>query len=66
MVLFFSVPIFAAYGSVFGGSWVLYVWLILIMPLFLVIPAAVGILITHLLVYFLPAKEFATCFSLSV
>ena len=57
MVLFFSVPIFAAYGSVFGGSWVLYVWLILIMPLFLVIPAAVGILITHLLVYFLPAKR---------
>ena len=57
MVLFFSVPIFAAYGSVFGGSWVLYVWVILIMPLFLVIPAAIGILITHCLVYFLPAKR---------
>ncbi len=57
MVLFFSVPIFAAYGSVFGGSWLLYVWIILIMPLFLVIPAAVGILITHFLVYFLPAKR---------
>ena len=57
MVLFFSVPIFAAYGSVFGGSWILYVWVILIMPLFLVIPAAIGILITHCLVYFLPAKR---------
>ena len=57
MVLFFSVPIFAAYGSVFGGSWILYVWVILIMPLFLVIPAAIAILITHCLVYFLPAKR---------
>jgi ABC-2 type transport system permease protein len=57
MVLFFSVPIFAAYGSVFGGSWTLYVWIILMMPLFLVIPAAIGILITHFLVYFLPAKR---------
>ncbi|HZH81694.1 MAG TPA: hypothetical protein VFD87_01025 [Phototrophicaceae bacterium] len=57
MVLFFSVPIFAAYGSVFGGSWLLYVWIMLMMPLFLVIPAAIGILITHFLVYFLPAKR---------
>ncbi len=57
MVLFFSLPIFAAYGSVFGGGWVLYLWLALIMPLFLVIPSAIGILITHLLVYFLPAKR---------
>jgi len=57
MVLFFSLPIFAAYGSVFGGGWVLYVWIAVIMPLFLLIPAAIGILITHLLVYFLPAKR---------
>ena len=57
MVLFFSIPIFAAYGSVFGGGWVLYVWIGLILPLFLIIPAALGIVITHLLVYFLPAKR---------
>jgi ABC-2 type transport system permease protein len=57
MVLFFSLPIFAAYGSVFGGGWVLYLWVALILPLFLVIPAAISILITHLLVYFLPAKR---------
>ena len=57
MVLFFSLPIFAAYGSVFGGGWILYVWIALILPLFLVIPAALGIVITHLLVYFLPAKR---------
>src|SRR5678815_2752113 len=33
MVLFFSVPIFAAYGSVFGGSWILYVWIVLMLSL---------------------------------
>jgi len=57
MVLFFSVPIFAAYESVFGGGWQLYLWVTLILPLFLIIPAALGSLVTHLLVYFLPAKR---------
>jgi ABC-2 type transport system permease protein len=44
MVLFFSPPIFAAYGSVFAGGASLFLWL-------------AGILITHLLVFFLPAKR---------
>jgi ABC-2 type transport system permease protein len=57
MVLFFSLPIFAAYGSVFGGGLTLYLWAALILPLYLIIPAAVSILITHLLVYCLPAKR---------
>jgi ABC-2 type transport system permease protein len=57
MVLFFSLPIFAAYGAVFGGGWMLYLWVGLILPLFLVIPAALGAVVTHLLVYFLPAKR---------
>ena len=57
MVLFFSVPIFAAYESVFGGGWKLYLWVALILPLFLIIPASIGTLATHLLVYFLPAKR---------
>ena len=57
MVLFFSLPIFAAYGSVFGGGATLYFLVALILPLFLVIPAASSILITHLLVYCLPAKR---------
>ena len=57
MVLFFSLPIFAAYGSVFGGGWMLYLWVALILPLFLLIPAAIAILLTHLLVYCLPAKR---------
>jgi ABC-2 type transport system permease protein len=57
MVLFFSLPIFAAYGSVFGGGLPLYLWVALILPLFLVIPASISILVTHLLVYCLPAKR---------
>src|SRR6185437_9081197 len=57
MVLFFSLPIFAAYGAVFGGGWMLYFWVALILPLFLIIPAALGAVVTHLLVYFLPAKR---------
>jgi ABC-2 type transport system permease protein len=57
MVLFFGFPIFAAYGSVFGGGFALYAWLIIILPLFLLIPAALGALVTHLLVYFLPARR---------
>jgi ABC-2 type transport system permease protein len=57
MVLFFSLPIFIAYGSVFGGRAVFYVWVLLIVPLFLIIPASLGILITHLLVYSLPARR---------
>lgn len=57
MVLFFSLPIFAAYGAVFGGGWALFLWVALILPLFLVIPAAISILLTHLLVYCLPAKR---------
>jgi ABC-2 type transport system permease protein len=57
MVLFFSIPVFAAYATVFGGGPVFYLWVLLILPLFLVIPAAVGIFVTHLLVYFLPARR---------
>jgi ABC-2 type transport system permease protein len=57
MVLCFSLPVFAAYGSVFGGGATLYLWVAAILPLFLIIPAAVGSLITHLLVYCLPARR---------
>ena len=57
MVLFFSLPIFAAYNAVFGGGFIFYLWLMLCLPLFLIIPAAFGVLATHLFVYFLPAKR---------
>jgi ABC-2 type transport system permease protein len=57
MVLFFGLPIFAAYGTVFGAGILFYLWLLFVLPLFLIIPASVGVLITHLLVYWLPAKR---------
>ena len=57
MVLFFSLPVFAAYAAVFGGGALFYLWVLLILPPFLIIPAATGVFVTHLLVYFLPAKR---------
>ena len=57
MVLFFSLPIFAAYGSVFHGGILFYLWVILVLPPFLIVPASIGTLLTHLLVYFLPARR---------
>ncbi|MBI2210150.1 MAG: hypothetical protein HYU47_06050 [Deltaproteobacteria bacterium] len=57
MVLFFSLPIFAAYGSVFHGGALFYLWVLVVLPLFVIIPAAIGALITHLLVYGLPARR---------
>lgn len=57
MVLFFSLPIFAAYQAVFGGGIVFYLWVLLCLPLFLIIPASFGVFVTHLLVYFLPARR---------
>ena len=57
MVLFFSLPIFAAYSSAFQGGPAFYFWVTLVIPLFVIIPGALGVLVTHLLVYFLPAKR---------
>ena len=57
MVLFFSLPIFLAYDSVFHGGALFYLWVALVLPLLLLIPAAIGVLAMHLLVYFLPARR---------
>jgi ABC-2 type transport system permease protein len=57
MVLFFSLPIFAAYSSVFQGGARFYLWVFVVLPLFVIIPAACGALVTHLLVYSLPARR---------
>lgn len=57
MVLFFTLPILAAYQSVFQGGALFFLWVALVLPLFLVIPAAAGVLVTHLLVYCLPARR---------
>lgn len=57
MVLFFSLPVFAAYAQVFSGGISFYLWVALVLPLFFLIPASIGVLITHLLVSFLPARR---------
>ena len=57
MVLFFSLPILIAYDSVYRGGALFYLSISVVLPLFLVIPAATGVVITHLLVYFLPARR---------
>jgi ABC-2 type transport system permease protein len=57
MVLFFFLPILAAYDAVFRGGAFFYLWVGLVLPLFIVIPAAAGVLATHLLVYLLPARR---------
>lgn len=57
MVFLFSLPIFAAYASVFHGGVVFYLWALFVLPLFLVIPAAIGVLVVHLMVYLLPARK---------
>ena len=57
MVLFFSLPILLAYDSVFHGGALYYLWVALVLPPLLLIPAAVGVLLMHMLVYFLPARR---------
>jgi len=57
MVLFFSLPIFAAYAAVFRGGITFYLWVALVLPLYVIIPASLGVLVTHLLVYILPARR---------
>jgi len=57
MVLFFSLPIFAAYAAVFHGGITFYLWVALVLPLYVIIPASLGVLVTHLLVYILPARR---------
>jgi len=62
MVFLFSLPVFAAYASVFHGGALFYLWVLLVLPLFLVIPAAIGALIVHLMVYLLPARKIRDLF----
>lgn len=62
MVFLFSLPVFAAYASVFHGGVPFYLWVLLVLPLFLVIPAAIGALMVHLMVYLLPARKIRDLF----
>lgn len=57
MVLLFSVPAFLAYGVVHGGGPIYYLMVILTLIPFLMIPAALGIMVTMGLAYILPAQR---------
>ena len=56
-VLFFSFPVFLAYGLVYNASLFYYLTLIGVIIPFLLISAAVGILLILLLVYIFPARR---------
>ncbi|MGH7635657.1 MAG: putative ABC transporter permease subunit, partial [Gemmatimonadaceae bacterium] len=57
MVVLMAIPMFAAYGAVYGGGW-LYPLIVLVTFIpFLVVPAVVGSAITLLLVNIFPARR---------
>ncbi len=57
MTLIYGLPVFIAYGAVFKTSPGYYLGLIGVMVPFLIIPAAIGIMITMLLVNAFPARR---------
>jgi ABC-2 type transport system permease protein len=57
MTLIYGLPVFLAYGMVFNASWEYYAGLVLTITPFLIIPAAIGIVTTMLLVNAFPARR---------
>lgn len=57
MVLLFGLPAFLAFGIVLGGGESYYLMTVLTLVPFLLIPAALGITVTILLAYLLPAQR---------
>ena len=57
MVLLFGLPVFLAYGSVYGAGPLYYVATLATMIPFLAIPAALGVTITTVLVLVFPARR---------
>lgn len=57
MVVLFALPVFAAYGVVYGASFGYYLWLMVVIVPFLMIPAGLGIILTMALVNIFPAKR---------
>jgi ABC-2 type transport system permease protein len=57
MVTFFALPIFVSYGVVMGAPWIYYPTLAAVILPFLMIPSALGTIITMLLVNVFPAKR---------
>lgn len=57
MVMSFALPVLIAYGKVYGAGLIYYVSLPVIFIPFLIIPASIGITITHIVARALPAKN---------
>jgi len=57
MVLFFGVPVFFAYGIVFKAGLLYYLYLIAVVPPFLILATALGAAFTMLLVNIFPAQR---------
>ncbi len=56
MVLLFGLPVFVAYGMVYGAGPGFYVAVPVVLALFVVMPAAIGVLVTTALVLVFPAR----------
>ncbi len=57
MVLLFGIPVFMAYGTVYGASASYYLWLSVILLVFLLTPGGIGVMISTALVNIVPAKR---------
>jgi len=57
MVIFFALPVFIAYGHVYKAGFIYYIALPLIFISFLLIPAGIGITVTHVIARILPASS---------
>ncbi len=57
MTLIYGLPVFIAYGAVFRAPLFYYAGLALTIVPFLIIPAAIGIIVTMLLVNAFPARR---------
>lgn len=64
MIVLFGLPVFFAYGAVHRGGAAFYAALLALLPAFLVIPCALGISTTMLLVRFFPARSTREVFAL--
>jgi len=57
MVLLFGIPVFMAYGTVYGASASYYLWLSVTLLVFLLTPGGIGVMISTALVNVVPAKR---------
>jgi ABC-2 type transport system permease protein len=57
MMLMFGMPVFLAYGMVYGAGPLFYALLLILIPAFLLIPGAMGVILASVLVNVFPARR---------